>query len=521
MKIKNKCLLVSLISLLFHLTSSKCGIDFLNTPKRILEKQDGENFRMLKEDKWESLRIHMDFSMIENNIGKIDKNDLLDLKEKIMPKTQEVFQKLLKVKRIQNKLRFNTQSCDSVTIPDHYHTEGVDADLVIFVLVDDTGFFLKNKIEAGTIHCLQHQETKRPIAGFIQFKPQLNVNNSTALDYLVWLAVHEVSHILVINNSLYEDFINPETLIPLGLNNVLGKHFHKDGLKVNYIKSPKVLEKAKKHFGCNHIEGVPLEYNGGAGTAGAHWSKKYMNTDYMIGDSYGENLISDISLALFEDSGWYKVDYEMSNLFVWGKNAGCEFFDRNKKCIREKKPNEIDKNKSFFDILKGINFNTYTSDFKNEFCTNFNYPICSTSNVFRGVCKIRKNNNILPDSRRYFKNPYIGGVDTLTDSCPIPIEDKGDQNYYGGSCRVGNQKNINNPSIEKICPECACFMSNLNEINGTLPIRKHEQDLNIKNNNLKKENTSDSVIKKKIDVRNEQPTLSATDLKSVNSKKYF
>ena len=64
-------------------------------------------------------------------------------------------------------------------------------------------------------------------------------------------------------------------------------------------------------------------------------------------------------------------------------------------------------------------------------------------------------------------------------------------------------------------------MSNLNEINGTLPIRKHEQDLNIKNNNLKKENTSDSVIKKKIDVRNEQPTLSATDLKSVNSKKYF
>jgi len=389
--------------------------------------------------------------------------------------------------------------------------------LIIFVLIDDSGFFLQNKIEAGALHCLQHDETLRPIAGYIQFKPQLNVNNSTALDYMVWLAVHEISHILVINNALYEDYIDPDSLEPIGISNVIGKKIMENGKKMNYIKSPRVLETARKHFNCPDLDGVPLEYNGGVGTAGSHWAKKYMNTDYMIGDSYGENLISDITLALFEDSGWYKVDYKMSNLFLWGKGAGCGFFDTSKKCIQPK--NQIfeasDDYRDYLNLrnkkseskeLSGsntINTNTnsiakansntnsnlastitnsneknslkvnmyadifkskgYTTDFKNEFCTNFNYPICSTSNIFRGICKIRKFNYQLSINERYFKNPKIGGEDSLTDKCPIPIEYKGDQSYYGGSCRVGNNDTLYLPSIEKICPECACFMSNLTD----------------------------------------------------------
>ena len=57
----------------------------------------------------------------------------------------------------------------------------------------------------------------------------------------------------------------------------------------------------------------------------------------MIGDSYGENLMSSITLALFEDSGWYIPDYSTSNLFLWGKNKGCEFFKDN--CAFDKSDN--------------------------------------------------------------------------------------------------------------------------------------------------------------------------------------
>ncbi len=493
------CVFLYIILTLFISESIKpilnkhCGIDFLKIPKRTLLKQEGENYRLLKEDNWDNLRIHMDFSFIENNIGKFDKQDLIDLKEKIMPKTQKVLQSLLKVKKIQNKLKLNHNTCDDIQIPEHYQSEGVDADLVIFVLIDDTGFFLKNKIEAGAVHCLQHEQTRRPVAGYIQFKPQLSVNNSTALDYMVWLAVHEVSHILVMNNVLYEDYINPETLEPLGLDNVIRRKITESGKKINLIKSPKVVEKAKSHYNCTHLDGVPLEYNGGEGTAGAHWAKKYMNTDYMIGDSYGENLISDITLGLFEDSGWYKVDYELANLFLWGKNASCSFFDMKKKCIEKNKENNQTKISVIEKVENGdkhgkINLfivnnqkqedkdlikkngekaknNIYLTNFKNEFCTNFNYPVCSTSNIFRGVCSVRKFTFKLLQSERYFTNPHIGGADSLVEKCPIPIEEKGDQSYYGGSCRVGNNETLILNDIEKICPECACFMSNLNDGN--------------------------------------------------------
>jgi hypothetical protein len=441
-KVKLFHFLFLFFSLLEYVVSHKgCGIDLLKKPNRVLVKQENENKRMLTQGDWEPIRIHLDFSYIENNLDRMKKQDYIDLKEKIMPKTAQVFEKILKVKRIQHKLKLNAPSCETFPIPEKYNSEGVDADLVIFVLLDDTKFFEQNRVEAAAIHCLQHFETRRPIAGYIQFKQDLNVHNSTALDYMVWLAVHEVSHILVMNNGLYDDYIDPVTLQPHGFDRIIGSKTHPTAKKMNFIRSKGVLEKARAHFGCPSLDGVPLEYNGGSGTAGAHWSKRYMNTDYMIGDSYGENLMSDITLALFEDSGWYQVNFEMSNLFLWGKNKGCDFFDLNKKCI--------DFNE---------NTNEITTLFKNEFCTKLNYPVCSIGNVFRGSCYAKAYDKDLNPYERYFSNPKIGGSDPLTDRCPISFEEKQGLTYYGGSCKVGYKPEN---SFEKVCPECGCFMSNL------------------------------------------------------------
>jgi hypothetical protein len=473
-----------------------CGIEFLKKPKRILIPQDNEG-RNLKNEEWQPLRVHLDYSKIENNIGKFKKEDLIDLKERIMPKTQEILQSLFKVKRVQGKLKLGASNCDMIPVPDLYSEsgEGVDADLVIFVLIDETGFFLQNHIEAAAIHCLQSAATRRPIAGYIQFKPELNVNNSTAVDYMVWLALHEITHILVFNDALYEDYIDSE-MNPIDLDKVIGKKILPSGKKMSYIKTKNIIEKGKEHFGCKHFEGVPLEYNGGPGTVGAHWAKKYMNTDYMIGDSYGENLITDLTLALFEDSGWYKVDYEQSNLFLWGKNKGCEFFDQNTKCVEE--DNDGVKTK-----------------FKSEYCTKLNYPTCSVSGIFRGNCRTRKYKNPLLTSERYFTDPTVGGIDHLTDKCPIAVEVKQGQNYYGGSCRVGVDTKLTN--IEKVCPECACFMSNLIE----LPIAQRKKSFRFKQNGIiddMNNSTNNSVSLKIKDTSNyikqELPKLTTLDLKA-------
>lgn len=431
--------IIILISVLVSVNSRGCGLEFLKNTKSQLIKPIGDEGRYLKEDEFEPLRIHLDYSLIENNMHLYNKEDLKSLKEHIMPKTKEVYEKILKVKRLKSKLKFDTDYCDHFKLPNDYtsHGKGINADLVIFVTLDNSGFFEQNGIEAAAIHCLQHAVNRRPLAGYIQFQQNLKVDDSTAKDYLIWLALHEVSHILVMNDSLYGDYVNQDHNL-LGLKNTI-LYDELNSNKIKYIKSPKVLEKAKKHFGCDSILGVPLEYHGGVGTIGAHWSKKIMNTDYMIGDSYAENLISEITLALFEDSGWYQPDYEASNLFLWGQGKGCNFF--NGRCVEEKSTRII-------------------SNFMPEFCASDNKAVCSMHNIFRGVCAIKKYRSPLPNHQRYFTDAFRGGVDDLTDKCPICVEKRGNQNYYGGSCRVGEKRK----SIEEICPECACFMSSLEKM---------------------------------------------------------
>jgi len=598
-----------------------CGIDFLKTPKRIYIPEENSQIPSRKlniETKWEPIRIHFDFSYIENNIkdNTISKNDLIDLKEKIMPKAKEVFQNLLRVRRIKNKLKLNSPHCETFPIPDIYNSagDGVEADIVIFVLIDTSGHFNENGIEAAAIHCLQNQETRRPIAGYIQFKQDLNIKNQHQKDYFTWLAIHEISHILVINRALYDDYINPDTLQPLGYDRVIGSKILETGIKVNFIKTPKVLEKAQNHFGCSKLYGLPLEYNGGPGTAGSHWSRRYMNTDYMIGESYGENLISEISLMLFEDSGWYKVNSELANLFIWGKGKGCDFFNREKKCIFSEKidldlkminktlvefeevkninrssnnENEIfsvNKSSDYLHIVKGENndillnektnrrislkiskqktksflvtnknsklnkikfsfgynknindtkinsdseninpykhnssiFNViindiynnsskkkyyieYKTNFKDEFCTNFNMPVCSTSNIFRGICSVEESSDPLEKYEMLFKNTKLAGYEKLLDRCPIAIESRYNQPTYGGSCRYG-EKIPTTKTFEKICPECACFMSNL--------IEKKDNDKREFNKNLRVRGN---------DLNNFSNELSRNDINEINN----
>lgn len=47
----------------------------------------------------------------------------------------------------------------------------------------------------------------------------------------------------------------------------------------------------------------------------------------MTASSITEPVISEFTLALFEGSGWYKPNYNMTEPFNWGRGAGCQFLD--------------------------------------------------------------------------------------------------------------------------------------------------------------------------------------------------
>lgn len=270
-----------------------------------------------------------------------------------------------------------------------------------------------------------------------------------------------------------------------------------------FLKTTKVLEAGKKHFFCEALEGIELEYFGGIGSAYSHWSKRILNTEFMIADSYGENYISNFTLALMEDSGWYKVDYTKSQDIPWGKAKGCEFLEE--KCIRRMQAKSIfssftadeinnnnhsNNNNSFslasnnnasphysnptdqqqlstnnFNLnLKSNNDNNYIFDskFPEEFCATVNEEECSITHIFRAVCGLNKysEGEEIPKQFQYFGDPRIAGISPFGDYCPYPVEwFDAVQMKPVGSCKNGLQLR---PGLgESICENCRCFISSL------------------------------------------------------------
>lgn len=48
----------------------------------------------------------------------------------------------------------------------------------------------------------------------------------------------------------------------------------------------------------------------------------------MTGSSSRNPVFSGLTLALFEDSGWYTVDYSVAEPLLWGAGMGCDFVEK-------------------------------------------------------------------------------------------------------------------------------------------------------------------------------------------------
>ena len=79
---------------------------------------------------------------------------------------------------------------------------------------------------------------------------------------------------------------------------------------------------------CNHCESK-LEFT----------KNDVIRVKDSFGIEYEEQAISEITLSLMEDSGWYKMNYYTGGLMRFGKNKGCAFLDED--C----EVNEISNNK--------------------------------------------------------------------------------------------------------------------------------------------------------------------------------
>ena len=100
------------------------------------------------------------------------------------------------------------------------------------------------------------------------------------------------------------------------------------GASVKFLKTPKILEAARDHYGCRSINRFPYENGGFAGSKGAHPEMTALGNEMNTATTHKYVYFSKISIAILGDTNWYyKVTNDLAEDTPWGYKAGCGFLE--------------------------------------------------------------------------------------------------------------------------------------------------------------------------------------------------
>ena len=367
-----------------------------------------------------------------------------------------------------------------------------NTDFGLFVTAIDTTLCQNSPTTLAYAKSCQRDQFDRPTFGRINFCPSHIDTNIYNFEEQLSTALHEIAHALGFSSASwylfrYNDILrtprtvrdNLEVYVP---NKIYSSTYCSDGLYLpnfNTIKyfqergmtanlfdytdhinakatdlvhkmvTPRVLQAARDFFDCPTLNGAELEnqIDDGCKFQGSHWEQRIFNNELM--SSYGQstNRISPITLALFEDSGWYVANYSNADSFQygmdWGYKQGCEFVME--KCINP---------------TTGISIG-YPVHFANTSSTG----ACTLDREYTGYVTITKwSNTELPSQYRYLNTTNAGDLPE-SDYCPMV------EPYSDGACK--NPSNAGSYATAyygvKYGPNSYCFESTLEYSSGSGP----------------------------------------------------
>lgn len=385
----------------------------VNVTRRSLQRVDAINLAT-RNSLWNAIRIKVYYGTLQ-----IDSDMETKLKSAVEGATHW-YSQLLKVKTVSSSWKLEDTTCLDYVFTGSIVTDQIDADYVFYVEADSAD----NGLAGAAVYCQQDSATNQPILGHYYFN---GLSHSQASDeQILATTIHEMTHALGFSPSLYDEFLRGDgSTYPIA--NLLTTE-NVRGQAVLKLVLPTVLEKARAGFQCSSLNGLELESQGSTGTVGAHWEKRLMYNDYMVADSDIYDVVySDVTVALFEDSGWYEVNYKYAQSINWGKNAGCGFI--NQKCVANGNP------------------------ISDDFCTEQNPTVemCDFMHVRKGYCSLGSYQSALPSAYQYFADPKMGGSDQFLDYCPVV------KPYTNGDCRDPDTVLLSTDYGEDAGPDSRCI----------------------------------------------------------------
>lgn len=310
---------------------------------------------------------------------------------------------------------FSNSYCESFSVYSGVPIQSSDFLMMILEEYDEEASYI-----ARATSCAYDPVTLQPIAGLILLN--LPMMNNREEDQLIMIFTHEVAHSLGFASSHMLNYQKPDGS-RYAYDELFAKKSYRGISDLLFLKTPNVLKRARIAFDCEDLPGLQLENQGDPASASSHWESRIMRTEFMNPQIVPHNAVfSDLTLALFEDSGWYMPDYSYAGNITWGFKAGCEFHEQ--KCIS-------DKEKPRFD----------------EFCSDqLAESLCSGNLLDKGICFMREYDEEISREYRYFDDFKLGG-NLYTDYCPIVT---GTINCR--TLRLGNKE-----YGEEFCEECRCI----------------------------------------------------------------
>ena len=419
---KNFKVTLFFIFFLFNSTISyKCGVDSIKKKFHKINDTRIDNKRGLANN-YTPIKFVIDYTyLISQNI--LSSTQLNKIKT-IFNEVTQYLSSLLSISHINLIMdkKYIPEYCEISKYSTDIENLFYNNDIIIFPMINEN---MDEDVLAQAWTCIVTPDN-RPAAGVVEINQEFSLSKLDSNYYIKYILLHELSHVLGFSSSFFKMF-----------NYIYTEN--KNGVKKSFLNSPKVVKRAKLHFNCNNIKGVQLENQGGEGSAGSHWESRYMLGDYMISTDYTELVISDITLAFFEDTGFYKVNYYTGGLFRFGKNKGCTFLEED--CVKN---------------------NGKETSFTNDFCTEAETSFCGSSHLNRGDCYIIEYDEKIESQYKHFSNEYLGGF-SVADYCPVSYnyyDEELESNYnYPYNCNFGAQ--IYKELGEIIGENSLCFESSL------------------------------------------------------------
>ncbi|OHT05557.1 Clan MA, family M8 [Tritrichomonas foetus] len=203
--------------------------------------------------------------------------------------------------------------------------QSVNTDLYIAVTLRN---YPKNsKILGQAFYSSTNHLDNRPITGGMYLNPEYfpkEPQDENSIERLFFSTIfHEMCHVFGISNYAMSTWIDRSTgkrYSPFPKTSYYNSTYSK---RFNIVHTPAAKRYIKERFGIDEFApgvpaGIEIEDGGGSGTEGSHPESRVYLSEVMCGIFVGYTFISNLTLSLLEDTGWYDVDYSRGELYAWG-----------------------------------------------------------------------------------------------------------------------------------------------------------------------------------------------------------